>query len=486
MAVPAANSVRQIKQSLIDRVLAQMLGDVLAILIAFGLVSAPEILFQINTTLLSSSALTTMNLAFAAYLLAWFTATFLWTAHRSGLYSFEAASTWVREMLIVLQSNIVAGLMMSGAILILARISISSRITVSLMLVTAIALCTERTAIRVLRTRDRAKYATQKNVAIIGTNQLCVALSEHLTRNPRLGFNFVGFIRFPNCKFVPSVNPDMVIGSIEEVPQLKEWHFIDELVIAEFCPDASAMNLVAEAQGLGIEVSAISGFYAEFTAKSPIEYMGNFPIVSLHRCKTQLVARFFKGLLDRISSLGALAFLAIPILMIAVAIKLDSRGPVFYPSQRVGKRGRLFICYKFRTMIQGAEAQKKELAALNERDGVLFKVTNDPRITKLGKFLRKYSLDELPQLLNVLKGDMSMVGPRPPIAAEVEQYKLEQLRRLDAKPGLTGLWQVKARQDNSFAKYVALDLAYLENWSLWMDLKILFLTVGVVLRGTGA
>ena len=173
-------------------------------------------------------------------------------------------------------------------------------------------------------------------------------------------------------------------------------------------------------------------------------------------------------------------------LVIALLVKLDSAGPVFYTSELVGKRGRIFPCFKFRTMVRDAEKLKKELAAKNERDEILFKMTNDPRITHMGRILRKYSLDELPQFLNVLRGEMSIVGPRPPIASEVEKYELEHFRRLEVMPGLTGLWQIQARHDPSFAKYIELDTAYVENWSLWLDLKIIIRTANVVLRGTGA
>jgi len=171
--------------------------------------------------------------------------------------------------------------------------------------------------------------------------------------------------------------------------------------------------------------------------------------------------------------------------VIAVAVLLDSRGPIFYVSERIGKRGRVFPCFKFRTMVKDAEKKKRDLAALNERDGILFKVSNDPRVTRVGRILRKYSLDELPQFFNVFRGEMSVVGPRPPIASEVEKYELEHFRRLEVLPGLTGLWQVHARQDSSFAKYIELDTAYVENWSFWLDVKILMRTAHVVLRGTG-
>ena len=137
-------------------------------------------------------------------------------------------------------------------------------------------------------------------------------------------------------------------------------------------------------------------------------------------------------------------------------------------------------------MVRDAEKRRAEILHLNERDGVLFKVTNDPRTTRLGRFLRKYSLDELPQFFNVLRGDMSIVGPRPPLAEEVKEYELGHLRRLDVTPGITGLWQVQSRQDPSFASYVSLDMKYIDNWSIWLDFKIVLRTIGVVLAGTGS
>jgi exopolysaccharide biosynthesis polyprenyl glycosylphosphotransferase len=193
-----------------------------------------------------------------------------------------------------------------------------------------------------------------------------------------------------------------------------------------------------------------------------------------------------KRLLDIAASSVALVLLSPVLAAIAMAVRWDSPGPIFYASERIGKKGRVFPCIKFRTMVRDAEKRRTEVLHMNERDSVLFKITNDPRITHVGRFLRKYSLDELPQLVNVLRGDMSLVGPRPPIASEVKRYELNHLRRLDVVPGITGLWQVQARQDPSFDSYISLDTAYIENWSLWLDIKILVRTVGVVVTGTGA
>jgi lipopolysaccharide/colanic/teichoic acid biosynthesis glycosyltransferase len=183
-----------------------------------------------------------------------------------------------------------------------------------------------------------------------------------------------------------------------------------------------------------------------------------------------------------IASLISLPLMAV----IAAAIKLESRGPVLYTALRAGKKGRTFKCYKFRTMCADADRAKDLLRAHNQRQGPTFKIVNDPRITPLGRILRRYSLDELPQLWNVLTGSMSLVGPRPHPMDDYQRYALEDRRRLDVAPGITGLWQITARDDPSFSKNMALDLQYIEDWSLRTDLAIILKTFPAVLSGTGA
>jgi lipopolysaccharide/colanic/teichoic acid biosynthesis glycosyltransferase len=173
------------------------------------------------------------------------------------------------------------------------------------------------------------------------------------------------------------------------------------------------------------------------------------------------------------------------LLAIAIAIKLDSPGPVFYFSERAGKKGRAFRCFKFRAMVCDAERQRAGLMHRNEGAGVLFKIAGDPRVTRLGRFLRKHSLDELPQFFNVLRGDMSVVGPRPLLASDVRDSRLAYQRVLAVPPGITGLWQVQGRQDPSSGSYVSLNVLYIESWSIWLDIQIILRTVGVVFAGTG-
>lgn len=208
-------------------------------------------------------------------------------------------------------------------------------------------------------------------------------------------------------------------------------------------------------------------------------------MMDLHSKPIPIVGLFFKRLLDVTVATATLIVLSPVLIVLAIAIRRDSSGSILYRSPRVGKKGRKFVCYKFRTMVENADALKEELRRRNERDGPFFKIADDPRITRVGRFLRKYSLDELPQLWNVIRGDMSLVGPRPHPLDDYERYDLEHLRRLDVKPGITGLWQVTARRDPSFEKNMSLDVAYIEDWHFGRDLKILLKTVPAILRASG-
>jgi exopolysaccharide biosynthesis polyprenyl glycosylphosphotransferase len=193
-----------------------------------------------------------------------------------------------------------------------------------------------------------------------------------------------------------------------------------------------------------------------------------------------------KRTMDVVGSLMFMVMFSWLYTIIAVLVKTTSKGPVFYTQDRVGLRGRKFKFYKFRSMCIDADAKKHELKQLNEMDGPVFKIKNDPRVTRVGRFIRKFSLDELPQMWNVFKGDMSLVGPRPPIPSEVEKYETWARRRLSIRPGLTCLWQVEGRNGITFQRWMELDLAYIDNWSLGLDLKILLKTVPAVLGGRGA
>jgi exopolysaccharide biosynthesis polyprenyl glycosylphosphotransferase len=273
---------------------------------------------------------------------------------------------------------------------------------------------------------------------------------------------------------------------LETLFQHARKQFVDEIFFTTPCERGIIQDVLVQARAHGVDLRVVPEMYDGLTWNSPIEYIGQFPTIPLHCGHVPEIGLLLKRALDVVLSSLVLMVLSPVLLLIAIAIKLDSRGSVFYVSERLGKKGRVFRCFKFRTMVLDAEKRRADVMHMNERDGVLFKITNDPRVTRLGGILRKYSLDEFPQFFNVLRGDMSVVGPRPPLASEVREYKLSHLRRLDVTPGITGLWQVQGRQDPSFDSYVSLDVRYIESWSILLDLKIILRTIGVVFSGTGS
>jgi len=413
---------------------------------------------------------------FAAYL--------IFFTHSYGLYRPIQHRSGLNEQRMTVQATITAGLLLCGT-LYLAQGEVVSRIVVILLVVfTGLLLCMRRAVWRkVVYSRYRSGVET-RNVLIIGAGRVAHALRNHLEALRHLGFRFKGFVALTEKEAEPG-NAD-VVGDVRNCLSLARALFVDEIFFSVPADKKLVIGLVEEARAAGIDVRIVPDLYDGLAWNAPVEYIGQFPTIPLHRKDFAIGAFVLKRALDISVSALALLFAMPVMLVIALAIRFDSPGDIFYRAQRIGRKGRTFTCYKFRTMVPDADTRKADLQHMNERDGILFKIAKDPRITGVGRFLRKYSLDELPQFYNVLRCDMSIVGPRPPMASEVEQYDLAHLRRLDVLPGITGLWQVEARQDPSFDSYISLDAAYVENWGLWLDLRILARTIAVVFSGTGS
>ena len=283
-----------------------------------------------------------------------------------------------------------------------------------------------------------------------------------------------------------------VLGSYEDIPALtaRDHHVIDEVLIAPSgrrlhdLQDLEPVFLALEEQG--IVTRLVVNFLPRSLSGLSFDELGGLPLLTFSTAPHDEVVLFVRRAVELVLA-GLLLLLLSPVLLaIAIAIKLDSPGPVLFRQLRCGLHGRPFTFLKFRSMRVDAEALKKQLAPYNEMDGPAFKMTNDPRVTPLGRFLRRTSLDELPQLWNIIRGDMSVVGPRPAVLEEVRQYEPWQRRRLSMKPGLTCLWQVNGRNELTFEEWMRLDLEYIDNWSLWLDVKIAFKTIPAVLLGRGA
>jgi exopolysaccharide biosynthesis polyprenyl glycosylphosphotransferase len=342
---------------------------------------------------------------------------------------------------------------------------------------------------RFIRSQSIPGLTEKRNVLIVGYGRIAHLLAQQLGENAHLGYVVKGFVSRRQT-IRPTDKADhnadgKLLGTVHELPSIARVHFIDEILICVPSDRNLVKEITRKAQAAGVQVRVVPDLYDGLATEQPIEFIGQFPTLTLCRRAAPTLSLMIKRLADIVLSGLALAVLSPLFAAVALIVKLDSKGPVFYRAVRVGKKGVTFICYKFRTMVQNADALKKSLEHLNERDGILFKIAIDPRVTRIGRYLRKFSIDELPQLWNVFTGEMSLVGPRPPACGEYTQYALEHLRRLDVVPGLTGLWQVTARQDPSFQNYIELDKEYVNNWTLGLDMRILIRTVRVVLAGTG-
>ena len=319
-----------------------------------------------------------------------------------------------------------------------------------------------------------------RNVLIIGAGRVGRQLAAYISEDVSCSRSVVGYLDENE-----PIGGD-VHGRLDDLARIARTDFVDEIILtAPHQPDL-ARRIIREARRNQIDVKVVPDLFG-FEPDDPLvfEKFGNIPVLTLREERMPTFGLFLKQVVDTVTAAATLAFAAPLLSIIALVIKLESPGPVLYQAERAGLKGRRFRCYKFRTMDANADKLKELLRASNERQGPFFKMVDDPRITRVGRFLRRYSLDELPQLWNVVRGEMSLVGPRPHPLDDFDRYDLGDLQRLDVPPGLTGLWQVTARRDPSFERGLALDLEYIRTWTLWRDFQILYKTISVVLHGSG-
>src|ERR1017187_845241 len=367
------------------------------------------------------------------------------------------------------------------AFIYLSGVKIVSRSVVMMSLVlNAIALAAWRYAKRRVVIHRVERGIGTRNAVIIGAGKVGQALAQQLEKNKLLGYTFKGFLDENHS------DDPRILGKVEDLPRIARAEFVDEVLITIPSERELVKRVVLEARRSRLDVKVVPDLYDGLGWNARHHQIGDFPVMEIHWHTIPTPGLFVKRIFDAALSFAALIVSWPLFVLLAVLVKLDSPGPAFYRSRRVGKKGRVFLCYKLRTMVFNADDLKESLRDRNEREGPFFKIGNDPRVTRLGKFLRKSSLDELPQLWNVLVGDMSLVGPRPHPLDDYGQYSLEHLRRLEVKPGITGLWQVTARQDPSFETNMGLDLHYIENWDIPLDLKIIIRTLGAVFKGNGS
>jgi exopolysaccharide biosynthesis polyprenyl glycosylphosphotransferase len=338
--------------------------------------------------------------------------------------------------------------------------------------------------------RERQHGRHLQTTILVGPRSAVAALDEQLQRSPHQGYRVIGCC-LPSVQqstAADAFNGLPVLGDVCEVADVVKRFEVDTVAVlpGPELHGATLRRLGWELEDTDAELLLAPAVTDVAGPRVHIRPVAGLPLLHVERPELTGIRRFTKEVVDRTAAALGLVALAPVLVVIALAVRLTSPGPVLFRQQRVGRCGELFTMLKFRSMVRDAPRLVQELVAADEGNGVLFKMREDPRVTRVGRILRRYSVDELPQLINVLRGDMSLVGPRPPLPAEVERYGTDMRRRFLVKPGLTGLWQVSGRSDLSWDDSVRIDVRYVENWSLAFDLMILWKTVGAVLRGSGA
>lgn len=401
-----------------------------------------------------------------------------------GLYGSARDTTEMGQELYYLAAINAMGVLVIGTALFLFRLENFSRSALFYFyLFSCVFIFVKRTVQHRVMVRARLRGEACSRVLLVGAGALAERYYESVVKDARFGVVFAGYFAPVQNTALPSYQ-----GGFDAVRDALAAGLADEVVIAAETADTQMIGAVVSACGrFGVRVSVIPP-YSDFIPSTPrVEPQGSLKLMPVRSAPDKgIVWAFVKRTMDLCISLMGLVVLSPIMLATAVAVRVSSPGPVLFKQLRVGKNGKEFFMYKFRSMYADAEQRLADLQDKNESDGPTFKIANDPRITPVGRFLRKTSIDELPQLANILQGSMSVVGPRPPLLREVEHYSDWDWGRLTVKPGLTCFWQIGGRSDISFSEWMKLDLKYVEEQGFWTDVKILFKTVWVVLSGKGA
>jgi exopolysaccharide biosynthesis polyprenyl glycosylphosphotransferase len=323
-------------------------------------------------------------------------------------------------------------------------------------------------------------------ILVVGAGKEAVKFTRVLSRRSYANVELIGHLTYKDQPPNRRISENEILGGVEDLQRILDRRVVDEVVFALPTQDLRELSdHIAHCEEVGTPCHVMAEQLLGGSNAQVVDFHGatllSFGSRQGHAPELLAVKRIF----DVVFAFAALLLLSPVLIVLGVMVKLSSRGPFLYNQERVGRNGRLFAMYKFRTMVHDADRRLDEVAHLNQLDGPVFKTANDPRVTKVGRWMRRHSLDELPQLLNVIRGEMSIVGPRPPLADEVAQYSRAQRRRLSMNPGITGLWQVSGRTNVPFREWVRLDLQYIDNWSLGLDLRIMCKTMWVMAVGTG-
>ena len=370
------------------------------------------------------------------------------------------------------------------------------KLVVAFGVVCFVLMMAQRAGVKMWLGHRRSTSRNIRRILIVGTGEKARRLDGVIDFHKHWGLYVVGFLTLGGAKvkesgLVPkadALNDERVIGDVSNIGDIIDEYIVDEVVFAVTLSEAKYLDeAIAKCEEVGLTFHLIADFLDTTISRVDVDRIGTLPMLTFSSAPQNFSAMAIKRAMDIVVSGGMLLATAIVTVPVAIAIKLTSKGPLFFKQKRVGLNGRVFTLYKFRSMVTGAEKMQADLMEQNEMSGPVFKIQKDPRITKIGAFIRKWSIDELPQLLNIFMGHMSVVGPRPLPTYEVEKFVRWQRRRLSMKPGLTCIWQIEGRSTiTDFDDWMKLDLQYIDNWSLGLDIKILLKTAPAVLFSKGA
>ena len=407
-----------------------------------------------------------------------------------GLYRSRRIGLLVSEWWDIAKAVALGTLILAGLGLVLRLAAVDRRFLAVFFVVGLVGTVLTRSALRLALGEVRRKGRNLRNLVIVGCGPRGARLGAEIWKRPELGYLLMGYIDdIPPPRSALHGQPEKLLGGLKDAGKLLGTMEVDEVMIC--LPVRSQYEtiarLITETTEMGLTVRMPADFFELKLARAEVEHLDKIPIVTLSEPAPSSLGLFVKRTLDLVCTGVALIIFAPLFLFIAIAIKLESSGPVFFSQERVGLGRRKFRMWKFRSMVRDAESQLAKLEQLNEVKGAAFKIRQDPRVTRVGRLLRKLSLDELPQLFNVVLGEMSLVGPRPLPLRDVERIPNGwQMRRFSMKPGISCLWQINGRHKIDFDHWMELDLQYIDNWSPGLDLEILMKTLPAVLRGTGA
>jgi exopolysaccharide biosynthesis polyprenyl glycosylphosphotransferase len=403
------------------------------------------------------------------------------------LYETFKTKTFFQEAFAVFKVVFVGSFIIGFGVFFLRYFMISRAVLVFFGLLDFLFLVGERVVIRGILKYRRSRGWGLLNIIVVGTGKAAEQIAEVIGQQHHWNLRLVGFVSTHGKHQGETIRGYPVLGGRSDFPRIINDSVVDEVIFAvsrERLERLEDLFLLCEEEGIKTRITL--NFFPHVFSKIYLERLQDIPLLTFSTTPTNEFALFIKRLIDIVISSACLIVLSPLLLIVSLLIKMTSEGSVFFKQARSGLYFRAFTMYKFRSMVVDAEEKKRELRHMSEMDGPIFKIRNDPRITGVGKWIRKTSIDELPQLINVLKGEMSLVGPRPHPVEEVREYTTWQRRRLSMKPGITGLWQVGGRSDTTFAESMKHDLNYIDNWSLWLDITILIKTLPAALLGKGA